>query len=190
MLGLELKGALLGIVGGGRIGQAVARRAMALGMRIAFASHPSLELAPDLSGAELIEFAELLGQADVVSIHVPLNEMTRHLIDESALRLMRGTSVLVNTSRGPIVDEQALVRALREHWIFAAGLDVYEHEPRLTAGLTELENVVLSPHLGSATAITRSEMARLCAENAVDAIQGRIPRHCVNPEAWPTQSTS
>jgi glyoxylate reductase len=126
----------------------------------------------------------LLAEADVVSLHVPLSGATHHLVDEAALRRMKPTAVLVNTARGAVVDEAALVRALREGWIAAAGLDVYEHEPRLTPGLTECRNAVLAPHLGSATVRTRSTMAEMCAANAVAALEGRLPPHCVNPDAW------
>ena len=185
MLGLDLTGALLGVVGFGRIGQAVARRALGFGMRVAYSTDVAVDVDADLHGrvAEL-PFSELLVSADVISLHVPLTEVTHHLIDENALRSMRTGAVLVNTSRGPVVDEAALVRALREGWIAAAGLDVYENEPALAPGLAECRNAVLSPHLGSATVATRAAMARLTAQNALDALDGRLPTNCVNPDAW------
>jgi glyoxylate reductase len=185
MLGLDLHDALLGVVGFGRIGQALARRALACGMRVAHTEHRGAPPPPDLEGRVVaLPFDRLLAEADVVSLHVPLSGSTRHLIDEAALRRMKPSAVLVNTARGAIVDEPALVRALREGWIAAAGLDVYEDEPRLAPGLAECRNAVLSPHLGSATVRTRSTMAAMCAANAVAALAGVVPPHCVNPGAW------
>ncbi len=185
MLGLDLHDALLGIVGFGRIGQALARRALACGMRIAHTEHRGAPPPDDLAGrVTAMPLDRLLAEADVVSLHVPLSGATHHLIDEAALRRMKPAAVLVNTARGAVIDEAALVRALREGWIAAAGLDVYEHEPRLAPGLTECRNAVLAPHLGSATVRTRSTMAEMCAANAVAALEGRVPPHCVNRDAW------
>lgn len=185
MLGLELRDALLGVVGFGRIGQALARRGLACGMRVAHTEHRGTPPPADLAGrVTAMPLDRLLAESDVVSLHVPLSDSTRHLIDEAALRRMKPTAVLVNTARGAVIDEAALVRALRGGWIAAAGLDVYEDEPRLTAGLVDCRNAVLAPHLGSATVRTRSTMAEMCAANAVAAIEGRVPPHCVNPEAW------
>jgi glyoxylate reductase len=189
LLGLELRDALLGVVGFGRIGRAVARRALAFSMRVAYFDSTDPVVADDLRDrVARISFDELLREADVVTLHTPLTAQTHHLIDENALRAMKPSAVLVNTSRGPVIDEAALVRALREHWIAAAGLDVYEHEPRLAEGLAECANAVLSPHLGSATVTTRAAMAELCARNALDALAGKIPRNCVNPQAWEGRS--
>ncbi|MFN2451725.1 MAG: 2-hydroxyacid dehydrogenase, partial [Candidatus Dormibacteria bacterium] len=138
LLGLELRDSLLGVVGIGRIGQALARRALALGMRLAYTDRPEAPIDDDLAPhLRRMELNQLLAEADVVSLHVPLTDDTRHLIGEAALRSMKRTAVLVNTSRGPVVDEAALVRALREGWIAAAGLDVYEDEPRMAPGLAE-----------------------------------------------------
>ncbi len=186
LLGLELRDAQLGIVGFGRIGQAVAKRALALHMRIAYHDATGPPVDPELQGraARVTDLEQLLAESDVVTLHVPLTEGTHHLIDAAALRRMKRTAVLVNTSRGPVIDEPALVRALQEGWIAACGLDVYENEPDIAPGLATCENAVLSPHLGSATVTTRAAMAELCAGNALDALAGRIPRHCVNPEAW------
>jgi glyoxylate reductase len=185
MLGLDLRDALLGVVGFGRIGQALARRALACGMRVAHSEHRGAPPPPDLDGRVVaMPLDRLIAQADVVSLHVPLSDSTRHLIDEAALRRMKPTAVLVNTARGAVVDERALVRALREGWIAAAGLDVYEDEPRLAPGLVDCRNAVLAPHLGSATVRTRATMAEMCAENAIAALRGVVPPHCVNPEAW------
>ncbi len=185
MLGMELTGALLGVVGFGRIGQAVARRALGFGMRVAYSTDVEVTVDADIRDRVTeLALAELLTTADVISLHVPLTETTHHLIDERALRSMRDGAILINTSRGPVVDEVALVRALREGWIAGAGLDVYENEPRLAPGLVDCRNAVLSPHLGSATVATRAAMARLTAQNALDALDGRLPSNCVNPDAW------
>jgi glyoxylate reductase len=185
MLGLELDGAVLGVVGFGRIGQAVARRALAFGMRVAYATDVEVTIDEDLRGrATELPLDQLLSSADVVSLHVPLTETTHHLINETSLRAMKPTAVLVNTSRGPVIDEPALVRALRKGWIAGAGLDVYEREPDLAHGLRDCANVVLSPHLGSATTKTRAAMAKLTAQNTVAALDGRVPPNCVNPEVW------
>ena len=185
LLGTEMRDAVLGIIGFGRIGQAVARRALAFSMRIVYFDTTDPAIADDLREiAQQVSLDALLREADVVSVHTPLSAETHHLIDTDALRAMKPTAVLVNTSRGPVIDEVALVRALREHWIAGAGLDVYENEPQLAPGLAGCTNAVLAPHLGSATVRTRAAMGELCARNALDAIAGRLPRHCVNPEAW------
>lgn len=185
MLGLELDGAVLGVVGFGRIGQAVARRALAFGMRVAYATDIEVTIDEDLRGrATELPLDQLLSSADVISLHVPLTESTHHLINETTLRAMKPTAVLVNTSRGPVIDEPALVRALRKGWIAGAGLDVYEREPDLAHGLRDCANVVLSPHLGSATTTTRAAMAKLTGHNTVAALDGHLPPNCVNPQAW------
>ncbi len=185
MLGLELRGALLGIVGFGRIGQTVARRALAFGMRIAAYDSAGVRVPDDMVDSVQIfdDLQLLLGASDVVSLHTPLTEETRHLIDESALRRMKPTAVLINSSRGAVIDERALVRALREGWIAGCGLDVYENEPQMAPGLAECRNAVLAPHLGSATVVTRAAMAELTAANALAVLAGQLPPHCVNPEA-------
>ena len=177
MLGEGLAGKTLGIVGLGRIGREVARLAEAFGMRVVHTrgSGPYEELPLD----------RLLAEADVVSLHVPLTPETRHLIGAPELALMRPSAVLVNVSRGPVVDEAALVDALVEGRIAGAALDVYEHEPEVSAGLLELENVVLSPHLGSSTHAAREAMGMLCAD-ALEAVllRDELPANAVNPEAW------
>lgn len=185
LLGQQITGASLGLIGFGRIGQAVARRALGFAMRVRYSDTTDPPVAADLSGrVEQIPFDRLLRESDVISLHAPLSDETRHLIGEPELRAMRPTAVLVNTSRGPVVDEAALVRALQERWIAGAGLDVYEEEPAMAPGLAGCATAVLSPHLGSATVQTRSAMATLTAANAVDALAGRVPRRCVNPQAW------
>jgi glyoxylate reductase len=173
MLGRSLASLTLGLVGHGRIARAVEKRALAFGMRVVHSSRRSG-----------IPLDELLGTADVVSLHVPLSDETRHLIDASALGLMKPTAFLVNTTRGPVVDEAALIRALEEGVIAGAALDVFEREPEVSEGLLALENVVLAPHLGSATLETREAMGMLCVE-ALRAVllENRVPPNALNPEA-------
>jgi len=175
-LGTGIQGKTLGIVGLGQIGTAVARRARAFGMEIAYAGRRQAprELEAEL-GARYLPLDELLATGDVVSLHCPLTAQTRHLIDSRRLRLMKSTAFLVNTTRGPVVDEGALVEALREGAPAGAGLDVFEHEPDVHPRLLELENVVLLPHLGSATVETRTAMAELAARNVVAVLGGRPP---------------
>ena len=176
MLGMGLQGKTLGIVGLGQIGTATARRARAFGMRIAYAGRRRADPALEAElGAALLDLDELLATADVVSIHCPLSAETRHLIDARRLALMRPTAYLVNTARGPIVDEAALAAALRAGSIAGAGLDVFEREPVVEPGLLDLENVVLIPHLGSATIETRTAMGVLAAQNAVAVLAGQAP---------------
>jgi glyoxylate reductase len=176
MLGTGLQGKTLGIVGLGQIGTATARRARGFGMRIAYAGRRRADAALESElGAEMLELDELLAAADVVSIHTPLSDATRHLIDAGRLARMKPTAHLVNTSRGPVVDEAALAAALRDGTIAGAGLDVFEHEPEIDPGLRGLENVVLIPHLGSATIETRTAMGVLAAENAAAVLRGEQP---------------
>lgn len=176
----------LGVVGFGRIGQAVARRARGFDMEV-LAHRPGgrerIEAHPDAAWAE---WDEILERSDVVTLHVPLGPETRHLVGEPELRRMKETAVLVNTSRGPVVDERALVRALSEGWIAAAGLDVYEEEPELAPGLAELPNAVLAPHIGSATRETRDRMATIAARNALHHLRGETAPEAVNPEVYGT----
>ena len=171
MLGSDLRGKQLGIVGLGRIGRAVAARARAFGMRIAFTRGTA---APG-EDAEAMPLDRLLATSDVVSLHCPLTLETRHLIDQPALARMKRSAYLVNASRGPIVDEAALAWALKSRLIAGAGLDVYEEEPRVHPDLLTLDNVVLVPHLGSATTETRTAMADLAAQNVVAVLSGKPP---------------
>ncbi|WP_344949420.1 D-glycerate dehydrogenase [Actinomadura miaoliensis] len=178
LLGLDLSaGATLGIVGYGRIGRAVARRARAFDMKIV--ATPSRSAPPD-DDVEFLELPELLERSDVVTLHCPLTERTRHLIDADALRRMKPSAILVNTARGGIVDEDALVEALRSGTIAAAGLDVFEDEPNVDPRLTELPNTVLTPHLGSAGVTTRERMCRLSVANAAAVLAGKEPPTPVN----------
>jgi glyoxylate reductase len=176
MLGTGLQDKTLGVVGLGQIGSATARRARAFGMRIVYAGRRRADAALESElDATMLDLDELLATADVVSINTPLSDATRHLIDARRLGLMKPTAHLVNTSRGPVVDEAALAGALRAGTIAGAGLDVFEHEPEIDPGLRGLENVVLIPHLGSATIETRTAMGVLAAENAVAVLRGGAP---------------
>jgi len=176
MLGSSLQGRLLGIVGLGGIGKWVAQRARAFGMEIAYHQrNPALAEVETALGAKRMPLTQLLAEADVVSLHCPLTPETHHLIGAAELEAMKPTAVLVNAARGPIVDEAALAEALAEGEIAAAGLDVYEHEPQVEPRLLELDNVVLSPHLGSATVETRTAMAELAARNAISVLSGQGP---------------
>ncbi|MET0455703.1 MAG: D-glycerate dehydrogenase [Mycobacterium sp.] len=197
LLGHDVSGATLGLAGFGRIARATARRAAAFGMDVAFCSHPPAgrtlsedEISALPFPARQVGWSELVETSDFLSVHVPLADSTRHLIDGPTLAAMKSTAILINTARGPVIDEAALVRALRDDTIAAAGLDVYENEPQLAPGLTELPNVVLLPHLGSATVQVRNRMADLCAANAIAIGSGHLPPHCVNPDAWKRESSS
>jgi len=175
---------VLGIIGFGRIGQAVARRGQGFEMEI-LAHDPSkreeITANPDVAWAEI---DELLERSDFVSLHAPLTEKTRHLIGTPELQAMKPSAYLINAARGPIVDEKALVRALREDWIAGAALDVYENEPQLAPGLAELPNVVLAPHIGSAARETRAAMARIVARNAIAHLHGEPAPEVVNGEVY------
>jgi len=175
LLGRELSGSVVGIVGLGRIGSRVAELLHPFGVTLLCATRSPKPDEEARLGAERVTLEDLLGRADFVTLHVPLSPETRHLIDEAALRRMKPGAVLVNTARGGLVDSAALARALREGRLFAAGLDVYEHEPLVPAELLELEHVVLAPHIGSATTTARDGMARLAAENVIAVLEGRAP---------------
>lgn len=181
LAGHDVHHKVLGIFGMGRIGQAMARRGRGFEMRVLY--HDSRRAAEPIEEELDLEFVEkgrLLAEADFVSLHVPLSAETRHLIGRAELRHMKRTAVLVNTSRGPVVDEAALAEALSEGAIAAAGLDVFEHEPEVHPRLLELENVVLLPHIGSASIETRRRMSLLAAENCLAALEGRRPPNVVN----------
>ena len=169
MLGTELRGKQLGLVGLGRIAAAVAARASVFGVRVAYSSRSD----KGLPGAQRMSLDELLVSSDVVSLHVPLTPETTHLIDRKALTRMKRSAYLINTARGPVVDEEALAWALKERLIAGAALDVYEREPIVHPDLFELENVLLVPHLGSGTTETRTAMADLAADNVVAVLSGR-----------------
>jgi lactate dehydrogenase-like 2-hydroxyacid dehydrogenase len=185
LAGHDIYGKTLGMFGIGRIGVAVARRARGFSMRLLYCDVRSApaEVEREL-GLQRVSKEELLRESDFVSLHVPLNAATRHLIGAAELRLMKRTAILVNTARGPVVDEAALAEALATGVIAAAGLDVFEHEPKVHAGLLDLSNVVLAPHIASASVDTRSRMCMMAAENAVAALAGRRPPNLVNPAVW------
>jgi glyoxylate reductase len=185
MLGVDVHAKTLGIVGFGRIGQAVARRAAGFGMRIVYfdAFRPPEDVEREL-GAEYLEFDALLQTADLISIHVALTPETRHLFGSEQFRKMKPTSVIVNTSRGPVIDESALAAALEGGEIFACGLDVFEREPEVHPGLLGHERAVVIPHLGSATVETRDAMGMLAVENLLAGLEGRRPPSLLNPEVW------
>ena len=181
VLGGEVNGKTLGLIGMGRIGQAVARRATGFNMKIIYYNRSKLDPALESElKATAVELDELIGSSDFVSVHAPYTKETHHLIDGEKLARMRPTAYLINTARGPMVEEAALVAALKNNRIAGAALDVYEQEPLLYPGLRELDNVVLAPHLGSATHQTRGEMSRLAATNLVMALRGERPLHLVN----------
>jgi glyoxylate reductase len=180
LMGRDVWGKRLGIIGFGRIGQALARRAKGFGMDILYHNRSRREEAEQELGARYLELDDLLKTADFISIHTPLTPETTHLIGAQELRKMKPQAVLVNTSRGPVVDEAALADALADRRIFAAGLDVYEEEPTVHPKLLELETVVLAPHIGSASVETRDKMAALAAENIVAVLSGEEPKTPVN----------
>lgn len=185
LLGHDVYDKTLGLVGMGRIGQAVARRARGFGMRILYHNRSRLPASVEAElGATWVELPRLLQEADFVSLHVPLTADTTHLIGASELRMMRPTACLINTARGPVVHEQSLIRALTEGWIAGAALDVFEDEPRVPHALLALENVVLAPHIGSASVATRDKMALIAAQNLVAALRGERPPNLVNPEVY------
>jgi glyoxylate reductase len=185
MLGQDVHHKTLGIVGFGRIGQALARRGRGFGMRVLYHDmyRPPAEVTAEL-GAEYRDLEDLLRESDFVSLHTNLTPQTRHLINAERLAIMKPSAVLVNTSRGPVIDEEALAQALKEGQIFAAGLDVFEREPSVHPALLACENAVLIPHLGSATVETRLAMANLAVDNLFAALENQRPPTLLNPEAW------
>ena len=181
--GTDLHGKTLGLYGFGRIGQAVARRARGFSLRIVYHSTERATEALELElGAQFVDRETMLRQADFLSLHVPLTPATHHLIGARELAMMKPTAFLINTARGSVVDEAALVEALRSKRIAGAGLDVFEHEPNIHPALLTHPNVVLTPHVGTATSETRLAMALLAAENLLAALEGRRPPNHVNPE--------
>ncbi len=183
LLGGDVHGKTLGIMGFGRIGRAVARRAQGFNMRVLYHDAVRADAGVERElGATFVDKPTLLRESDFVTLHTPLLPETRHLIDTAELRLMKRTAYLLNAARGPIVNEAALVQALSEGWIAGAGLDVYEQEPRVHPGLTKLSNVVLSPHIASASVETRLRMATLAVENCLAVLEGNRPLTPVNPQ--------
>ena len=181
-IGGDVTGATLGLLGAGRIGTAMAVKSRGFDMKVLYTdAYPNETLENEL-GARRVEMPELLSEADYLSVHVPLMESTRHLMSTPQFRAMKKTAYLINTSRGPVIDETALVEALKDGEIAGAGLDVYENEPLMAPGLAELENVVLCPHTASATVSSRNGMAVKAAVNLIAMVEGKVPPDCLNPE--------
>ena len=183
LLGNDVFAKTIGIVGFGRIGQAVARRAMGFGMKIQY--YDSLPVPPEAvpPGVRAVSLDHLLSTSDFISVHVPLLPETTHLLNDKTFAMMKPNCVVVNTARGPVIDEKALARALKSGTIAAAGLDVFEREPQIEPALLELQNVVLAPHIASASRETRLKMCMMAAENLVAGLKGEHPPNLVNPEA-------
>ena len=189
LLGGDFIGKTLGLIGAGRIGTAMALRSRGWCMKVLYTTQSNRNsVLEEMLGAKRVDLETLLRGSDFVSIHTPLTEKTKHLISAKALSQMKRTAYLINTARGAIIDEAALVNALKNKQIAGAGLDVYEEEPRLKPGLAELNNVVLAPHLGSATIETRTKMAIMAAENIIAVLSGQKPKNCVNPEVLTKRS--
>jgi glyoxylate reductase len=185
LVGARVSGRTLGLLGMGGVGRAVARRAGGFAMRILYHDPRRLAASEEAElGLTWVEFDELLARSDFISLHVGLTAKTRHLLGDREFGLMKPTACFVNSARGPIVDEQALVRALAHGRIAAAGLDVYEHEPQPDPGLMRFANVVFTPHAGSADVATRDAMANVVAENVLAVLEGRRPPNCWNPEIY------
>ena len=184
MLGKDVTNKTLGIVGAGRIGTAVALKSKGFNMKVLYYSSHRNEIFDKELNAKKVELSELLKKSDFISLHVPLTTKTHYLIGEKELKMMKKTAILVNTSRGPIINEKILIKALKEKWIFAAGLDVYENEPYVKEGLMKLDNVVLQPHSASATIDSRTKMSIMAAENMIAGLKGKIPPNCVNREVF------
>jgi len=183
LLGSHVAGKILGIVGGGRIGLAVALRARGFKMNLIYTDVQSNPVFEAATGGTFVDKTTLVKNSDFISIHVPLLPSTRHLFSANDFKLMKKSAILINTARGPIIDEKALIEALREGQIAGAGLDVFEQEPDLMSGLSEILSVVLTPHVGTSTFDTRIEMAAVCAANIVAALNNQIPPNCLNPQA-------
>ena len=185
MKGSDIFGKTLGIIGMGHIGQAVARRAKGFEMPILYYRRHRLDssLKKELNG-KYTTLRGLLENSDFVSLHVPLSKSTKYLISEKELKMMKDTAFLINTSRGPVINEKDLVRALQEKWVAGAALDVYEYEPSITKGLTSLENVVVTPHIGGLTPQTLRNMSLLAAQNLLDVVSGQHSPNIVNPEVF------
>jgi len=181
LAGVAVFGKTLGVVGVGRIGQATARRARGFGMRILYWGPRRKYGVERELGIEYVTLDRLLAESDFVSLHPALNPETRHMISDKQFALMKPTAFIINTARGAIIDEKALVRALKKKQIAGAGLDVFEHEPKLPAALKTMKNVVLTPHLGSAVIEVRDQMANIVVDNIQALIDGRAPPNCVNP---------
>ena len=182
LAGAYVYGKTIGIVGAGRIGQATARRARGFGMKILYWGPRRKPEAEQELGMEYVSLDRLLAEADFVSMHPPMNAETRHMISDPQFAKMKPTAFIINTARGAVIDEKALVRALKKKKIAGAGLDVFEHEPKLPPALKAMKNVVLTPHLGSAVMEVRDKMANIVVDNLQVLLEGRVPPNCVNPQ--------
>jgi lactate dehydrogenase-like 2-hydroxyacid dehydrogenase len=181
-IGKDLVGRTLGIIGAGRVGMMMARRSIGFEMKVIYAdAHRNEAMEKELNATQ-VSLETLYETADFISIHTPLTPETRHMISDEAFERMKDSAILINTSRGPVVDERALINALRTEKIWGAGLDVFENEPILNPVLFELENLVMTPHIGTATEQTRYQMAELAAGNVLDFMQGKVPKGIVNKD--------
>lgn len=188
-LGQDITGKTLGIIGAGRIGAAFAKKSRGFNMRVIYNDiKPNLQFEKE-TGFKYVSKETLLKESDFVSLHVPLFPSTTHLISDAEFKLMKKTAILINTARGPIVDEKALVRALKSGEIWGAGLDVTEREPEFEPELAELESVVIVPHIASATVETRTKMGLMAVENILAALRGEVPPKCLNPEVLNKQDS-
>lgn len=181
-LGADITGRTLGVIGAGRIGANFAKKAKGFDMTILYNDIAPNEAFEKETGAKFVDRETLLKESDFVSIHVPLTPQTKHLISDNELKMMKKSTILINTSRGPVVDEKALVKALKEGEIWGAGLDVFENEPEMEPGLAELDNVVVVPHIASATIETRTKMGLMAVNNILAVFRGENPPQIVNPE--------
>ena len=184
LFGSDIYGKTLGIIGAGRIGQATARRAAGFDMKVLYHSRSQKEDFEKETGALKVSLDNLLKESDFVSLHVPLTDETHHMIDADDLKLMKNNTFLINTARGPVVNEKILARALQEKWIAGAALDVFEEEPKVHPQLLDLDNVILTPHIGSATDQTRNKMAEMAAESIIAVLSGQKPENVVNSEIY------
>lgn len=180
LLGKDISGATLGVIGAGRIGRAFAKRGKAFNMRILYYNRSRKKEFENETGAKFVSFKEILTKCDYISLHTPLTSETTHMISDNEFNMMKKNAILINTSRGPVVDEKTLVKALKEKRIWGAGLDVYENEPKVEEDLKEMDNVVLCPHIGSATDETRTKMAIMAADNIIAALNEEVPPNCIN----------
>jgi len=182
--GQDISGRTLGIIGAGRIGTAMALRSKGFNMDVLYVGTKKNKSLEKELNAKKVELDFLLKKSDFITLHIPLNNHTYHLIDEKKLKIMKKTAVLINTSRGPVIDEKALIKSLKNNWIFGAGLDVYENEPKIPKELIELENVILQPHSASATTSSRTNMAVIAAKNMIAGLKGKKPPNCINMELF------
>jgi lactate dehydrogenase-like 2-hydroxyacid dehydrogenase len=184
MLGQDISNKILGIIGAGRIGTAFALKSKGFNLKVLYVDDFINETLENELGAKKVALPVLLKESDFISLHVSLNDSTHHIINEQTFKKMKKNAILINTSRGPVIDEKALIKALKKEWIFGAGLDVYENEPEISTELKKINNVVLQPHSASATFETRTKMALMAAENMIAGLKGKIPPNCVNVEVF------